>query len=334
MARRPALRPTLSFCELRLVYVSDVELTLPPIAATTLRGALGNALRRELCITGAPTCDRCSVRDACAFGRTWEPLRRVREGTTNETPPYVFDAPVGSERHVYAPGTPLAFCVRLFGTARQHVSHWVNAAVGAGHTGLGPPSARVEAELVQADVIWGEDDAWMRVFDNGIMLPPPPPASACTLLGPPPAAEGKTFDRVVVEVRTPLWLRERRARNNGKRAIDTSPTAATLTAAIARRISGLAQGHEGVRTRWDGRQETRSVERSPLVRAEIERVLEERYSQRTNRSVPVDGFVGTLEYAAVPQKVVDLWSLAGVTGVGKNANLGFGQLAVHVADRE
>lgn len=89
-----------------LTFRSDAALTLPHPAGALWRGAIGQRLRADACITGAATCDGCPVVARCDYGRLFEPVP-PREGLGRRFPdpprPWVL-AP-GPEKRVKAGDT-------------------------------------------------------------------------------------------------------------------------------------------------------------------------------------------------------------------------------------
>ena len=87
----------------------------PHFAGSALRGAIGRALRRLVCITSKPVCDGCMVRTNCAYGMTFSPAAldlTLHPSFKNGLPRYVIDAPaIGA--HTIKPHDTVSFGVVL-----------------------------------------------------------------------------------------------------------------------------------------------------------------------------------------------------------------------------
>ena len=59
---------------LRLTFRCDAAVTLPQPPGALWRSAIGQRLRQDACITGAPECTGCPFLDRCDYGRLFEPL--------------------------------------------------------------------------------------------------------------------------------------------------------------------------------------------------------------------------------------------------------------------
>ncbi len=76
---------------------------------STVRGALGTALKNLLCTVSHRRCDRCRRRSECAFPQLWEPRRTGGNGPLLQLPPWLV-------RVAWRDGR-LGVVVRLFGPA-------------------------------------------------------------------------------------------------------------------------------------------------------------------------------------------------------------------------
>jgi len=97
-------------------------------AGSPLRGAFGSAFRRLVCITHAPTCESCLLRQQCAYGYVFETVpppysQRLRRYESVPRP-YVLDV-TGGERLLYQEGEPLQFVLTLIGRANDYFPYFV-----------------------------------------------------------------------------------------------------------------------------------------------------------------------------------------------------------------
>jgi hypothetical protein len=104
---------------------------------STLRGALGAVLRRTCCFTGAPACDGCGLRSACAYGSTfeWAPGPGLRLPAADAPRPFVL-RPLGDRACVQA-GEEWQFDLLLIGRAIETLPLWLWSVAGLEESGLG-----------------------------------------------------------------------------------------------------------------------------------------------------------------------------------------------------
>lgn len=94
-----------------------------PIRASTLtgyalRGLLGKALFRQVCIYEAPRCNACALRTGCAYPQVFKPS----EIHVDRLPAYVVH-----KWHVDRTGYGLRFQLILIGAAVSHLDTWLEA---------------------------------------------------------------------------------------------------------------------------------------------------------------------------------------------------------------
>ena len=68
----------------------------PHYAGSTLRGALGRALREAACVTGKPDCNGCPLRKHCSYGAVFDPLppsQPLHPSFRNGLPLYIVQPP-------------------------------------------------------------------------------------------------------------------------------------------------------------------------------------------------------------------------------------------------
>lgn len=112
---------------------------LPPYKGSTLRGAMGWALKDLTCVEGLTSCAPCE-RSACAYREMFEPRPaadlEVMAKTVSVPRPFVIEPPA-SVRREYSPGDRLVFGVVLFGRAARYLPHVIASFQQAGQRGLG-----------------------------------------------------------------------------------------------------------------------------------------------------------------------------------------------------
>ena len=285
--------PKLTWTPLVFVVETAVPLDLP-LPGSTLRGVFGHALRQVGCALGRVDCVDCELSPRCGvFG--------------------LFETPSGAQDHVHpwrlqarTRGQRLEARLTLFGRGRWELPLVVRALEAAPAWGLG-------ADRVACRLAGLSSDG--RALHDGrrLVLPPSRP------LATDPMPSGV----MTLHFRTPTRLK---AAGRTVRAADVD--AGTLLRAAARRLSLLAthwgEGPWSVDAAtldaWAG--DIRVLERR------LEDVSERRYSNRAQRSMPVEGFTGDLVLADVPAAAASLLRWSSVTGIGHGTTWGQGDLSL------
>lgn len=286
---------------LRLTFRSDAALTLPQPPGALWRGALGQRLRRDVCITGAAECAGCPFIARCDYGRLFEPLpphsgvgRHFRE------PPRPWILAPGSKRRVRA-GETLNLDITLTGTGLRA---WPS---------LGRALERLELGPAHLELI----DAQSR---------PPAPAGIAPrteLTGehpvPPPCP-----DAVRVRLCSPLRL-QRQGRPIGPPELD----AYAFIAALLRRLDAL--GAAEVATQEAPQLLAHVRHQVWLANALLDWQKGERTSHSQGQRVPMGGIVGDFHLRGGIEPLWP-WLWTGQwTHIGKSAVMGLGRYELEAA---
>ncbi len=126
---------------------------LPRFKGSTLRGALGWAFKRVVCIRPDGLCERCMVRSSCRYPYMFETSPPVEvsvfRGQRAAPHPYVLEPPLEEKEH-YAAGESVTFGLLLLGRAVSSLPHLILAADRAGRMGIGQGRARFVLDAVFA----------------------------------------------------------------------------------------------------------------------------------------------------------------------------------------
>lgn len=125
------------------------EARLPCFKGSTVRGTLGWAFKRAVCIRADGRCDLCSVRQTCSYSFETPSLAETPPFRQQRHPlhPYVLEPPL-EEKGTHAPGERMTFRLILLGRALAYVPRVILAVERAGRAGLGRGRARFELEVV------------------------------------------------------------------------------------------------------------------------------------------------------------------------------------------
>ncbi len=131
----------ISYARFRFTMKAMQDCMLPPYLGSTLRGAMGVALRNMVCLLPGEDCRKCMHRWQCAYAYI---MATGREETSNERKtriqalpvPYVIEPPEPSNRD-FAKGDLLHFHLLLIGKSISLLPVFITAFEKAATTGLG-----------------------------------------------------------------------------------------------------------------------------------------------------------------------------------------------------
>lgn len=180
---------------LRLHFRALSAGALPEYCGAVWRSAMGLHLRRQVCLTGAPSCAGCALRRACAYGYVMEtepppdaPLLRNYPAVPH---PYALAPQSGG---IAKQGDPRVLDLLLFGRGARYAPALIAALRSAGADGLGRDRQRLRLETIE------------RIDGQGYPLSFNLDVGACARL-PEPAPE--VPKEVTVQLLSPLRLRVR-----------------------------------------------------------------------------------------------------------------------------
>ena len=93
------------YTQVRLDFAVEEDVALPPFAGSSLRGALGHALRDQLCSLSRHCADECAQPETCQYFALFERNRSFGEGG-NPPKALILDPPVPWELEQIALGAP------------------------------------------------------------------------------------------------------------------------------------------------------------------------------------------------------------------------------------
>ena len=309
------LRSSLIEFELR----AEQEASLPRYVGSTLRGAIGVALRERSCVTGAPTCDRCPHWQTCHYGRVWESPPQPEGPRRFADPPraYVLDPFHYGARSRFLPGDRLAFRLRVFGPAIDRVPWIILAIRDAALSGLGRGRARFR--LIRASAFDDQREP-LLLYANDRM------AETARLgvqeLRPVRTRELSEPGRVTLQLETPLHLTDQGATS---RAVDP----VVFSTRLLDRFDALLHFYEDATSGIDRMHIRRIAGLARVVHHDLIPDAFRRHSQRAGR-VPMEGLLGRVTFDHVVPELFGLWKLGEVLHVGKQTTFGFGKVRVLV----
>ncbi len=297
-------------------YRAERSCRLPPYKGTTLRGALGYALREVACLEAMPGCEGCASPARCAYGALYESAVDAAgtAGSFDRPMPYVLSPPL-DDRQDYAPGDRLELVVCLIGTARRWLPKLIEALVVLGQQGLGVERscwtlARLGTKTPQGPPRNLALHAADLVDQAAVM-------DAASLLASRPLRE-----RVTLQFLTPTHLTD-------KGQIVTRLDGSILARRLLRRIGGLAENYCGESLdQIDFNAMLTTAARLTCADQRLHLHSWDRYSSRRGHKHALSGIVGEVTLSGVDESLWPLLLLGEQLHLGKGASFGMGKYQI------
>jgi hypothetical protein len=305
----------------RLRYQAVDAVRLPEYAGSTLRGALGYALKRTVCVTHEPACAACLLYTSCAYAYVFEtppPPGSAKMRLYPAAPhPFVLEPSEGGARDL-ACGDELAVGLTLFGHANRYLPYLIHAMRRAGEEGVGKGKGRLDLLAVE-QMGQGPEGDWRLIHEAGEALAALPP-----VVPEVPAVP----TAVSLALHTPLRL-QRDGHNVGPEELRF----ADLFGNLLRRLSMLTYFHTDTPLETDFAgltAEARTVEWTDRSLAWRDWT---RYSSRQRTTMQMGGVIGRLavDLRAHERVWPFLW-LGQWTHAGKGTSMGLGRYSLHASD--
>jgi hypothetical protein len=324
---------------------AEEEAWLPRFKGSTIRGALGWAFKRVVCIRADGNCACCLVRSLCGYPYVFEtpPPAEVPafRGQRTAPHPYVLEPPLEEKEH-YAPGEPLSFGLLLLGRALTYLPYLVVAVEQAGRRGLGRGRARFALDAVVAREVsgvssrsgdpGGESRARsITIYDgsSGRITWNMEAASLEALIRERQLRlDRHVSHRVRLRVLTPV-----RVRIDGDLQADLPFD--LLVRSVLRRLWQLALVHGENAPPFDPRPWIERACAVPTVRQALVWRDWERYSHRQRTKMRLGGVVGEIEYELREEDLVlflPLLIIGELLHVGTATTFGLGKYEIRVSE--
>jgi len=303
----------LSYARVTFSLLPEREARLPAYLGSTLRGALGHALRTLVDDAARTAADRRVLGDACPYLCLFgDPALDELRGARDTARPFVLRPPLdGTE--LRTPDRELRFGIVLVGRAQLHLP-WIAFALDrAAKHGLGVDRApfRLAGATSPDEATW----AW----SPGQPLELPPERTGDDLLRP------VLHERVVLRLVTPLRLY-----SNG--SLLMRPSFVEIASACLRRLHPLLREHCDASLALDTQALLEAAQAVEIQLVGVRRTHIDRYSSRQGRRLSLEGLIGELHLAGPTLPLFGpLLRAVEVLSLGKSATLGFGQIEIDAA---
>lgn len=312
--------PILHCLRLRFEIQARKPIELPSYKGSTLRGALGMALKHSCCAARRRPCESCPLRFSCLYvyffetplaGESPEDLRY-----RNAPHPFVLqilmDGPLCLEA-----GQLWSFDMTIIGRAIQWTPYLVMAAHRMGDLGIGKGRGTFDVRRVVS--LDPQGHAWEELYCDGTLRLPKKKISLSPLTnGEPPLRHGCLTLRLL----TPLRL-------VAQGVPIRRPDFPTLMATLLRRLENLCQfhGESNEPVGWpvpvaEVLEKARSIR---LVENRTRWFDWERYSHRQGRKMRLGGLVGEVVYEGDWQVLAPFVNAGRWIHVGKGTSFGLGR---------
>jgi len=302
----------------RFTFRMQQPLALPPYAGSLIRGQFGASLRRVACMTGAQSCEGCTLRQSCPYSRVFEapaPDGHAMQNFSHVPNPYVIEPPPYGTRLIAAEDT-LRFGLVLIGDAVRQLPLITFALEKAVARGLGPFDARAAGTL--EEVAWQHGADWQDEDHFSVIWQPGDPALAPhdASVPVPPAIS----DRLRLQLHTPMRLQHQ---GRPLRPAELSPR--KLLADLLRRLSLLAEFHAAQPALVEDPRALVHHAESLAQSGDLRWLDWSRYSSRQQQEMTLGGVVGEWQLQGDCAPLLPWLWLGQWLHVGKNATMGMGQ---------
>ncbi|OQX18732.1 MAG: hypothetical protein BWK76_06700 [Desulfobulbaceae bacterium A2] len=300
----------------------ETETRLPAYTGSTLRGALGMALKQIACALRRQQCNDCILRGQCAYAWFFE-TERYTDGEgrqVNARPhPYVL-LPGENAQGIRHPGDPFTFSLLLLDRANDLLPHILCAVQRMGENGIGSGTRHGLGKFSLQTISLGAQQLFAH--EEKILRKP---ESLNTISLEAPGANG--ILSVNVRLLTPLRLKE------GNDLTHELPFHVLLRACL-RRIAALEAAYGGGEPALDysglvARARDVRVTQSHLVWQD-----QRRYSNRQKTTVSYSGLGGDVSYEGDLTEFLPILRYGEQVHIGKQTVFGLGRIRVEEGKTE
>ena len=313
------------FTQYRFTYTVQEPLRMPPNKANVFRSRLGYTLRNITCIGQEEECrNRCEHPAQCVYSQCFEtPVpddSPILRGQPFAPHPFILEPPLTGKQD-YAPGDTFTCNLILIGNA-INVLPWMAFTFNEiGKKRIGLHGKRGKCQLDKIESLPADDSAESQTIYT---------AETETLTGPGlilrlddvMRSAPNVTDTIELNFLTPTSIKVDR------RWMRDLPFE-LLIRNLLRRIRFLSYFHCGEELEVDAHAllaATNSITHTSRLRW----MRKERWSSRAKRTIPMDGFIGTIRFEGELAPFLPLLCLGEYLHIGHHTAFGFGKYRIHV----
>ncbi|MBD3375872.1 CRISPR system precrRNA processing endoribonuclease RAMP protein Cas6, partial [candidate division KSB1 bacterium] len=310
--------PDLRVLQLKCHLQAREPAKLSLFKGSMLRGALGHALRRTVCVQRQQQeCEPCMLRPQCVYTRVFEtyiekePPQFLR-GLPTPPRPYIIDC--NDVSRDFAAGDMLEFDMTLVGSAAQYYPYVLFAIDKAAQNGLGKNRSRFKLSVAAWCKNQNGSSEWRRLYD-GDSAALVDRAQLQQVIQSPPLSSPLTL-RFVTPTRIKI-----------DNHLTMEFTFRQLAFHMLRRVLELAWFYqEDAGVDWYFQPLLQQADRVRIREKALTWVEQQRHSNRQQSNMKLGGFIGTLQLRGDLKPFSRLFTLAQSVHVGKGAVFGLGKI--------
>lgn len=294
----------------------DTEARLPGYLGSTLRGALGWALKRTCCTLRHQQCPTCILNRNCSYAWLFETeVYQDGPGSVNARPhPFVLQ-PGEQELENAKPGDPLDFSLLLMGRAVEMLPHLLFAVRQMGTVGIGSGRRQGLGRFSLDTVREGE----RIIYDEKEQVLHRPTAALPLKLDQTAAMPVR---EITVTLQSPLRLKQ------DNRMQHQDLPFGTLVRAALRRIASLETAYSGKEPDLDYRELAQQAGHITTAANQIRWQQLYRWSNRQNKKVSLSGLGGSIRYQGDLTAFLPLLHYCEQVNLGKQTVFGLGRISI------
>ena len=292
------------------------EARLPGYLGSTLRGALGWALKKTSCALRRQQCTDCLLREQCAYAWIFETEQyQAGEGRTINARPHPFVLQPGVTTEKRQPGECISFSLLIIDKAVDMLPRIVYAVQLMGESGIGAGRRYGLGRFILEKVTTAAQTVYTA--DKGV-LHKPDTIETIQL----DDSERDDISFLNVSLITPLRLKQ------GNKLGRELPFHILIRAGL-RRIAALEEAYNGGEPDLDYRG---LVERAGRVKTRESRIRWQqlfRWSNRQRRKVSLSGLGGSITYSGNISEFMPILRYCEQVNIGKQTVFGLGKISIN-----
>jgi hypothetical protein len=298
------------------------DIFLPLYKGATLRGGFGHALKKVTCVAKQKNCHDCSFKASCLYTSIFETpgldnhTCSFFSGNNDFPRPFVIEPPLEETTH-YTPSDSLRFNVILLGRAIEYFPYFIFSFEELGNIGVGKGRGKYRLERVVS--VKGSNEIVIYSAGKGIV-------SSDLLISTFTEIKERASSREGVNETRISFITPTRIKHGGK--LTTELPFHFLIQSLLIRTEALAF-HSGYRPKLDfGGLMAKAMEGVKTKKSDLGWKTWQRYSQRKNAFMNLEGMVGQIIYQGELDEYLPYLFLGEEVHVGKSTSFGLGRMKV------
>lgn len=295
-------------------------LSLPPYKGSTLRGGLGNALKKISCVSRGKrySCSNCPYRAGCVYSYVFETPADVEIpvlGKVNFSPhPFVLEPPLDNKQ-IYNLGDKLLFSLILIGRANHYLPFFISAFEKLGEIGIG--KGRGKYILKEVKTAYTPETVLYKDTKGFIF-----PDEIKSDLQNKHLNPHRKNDEITLNFLTPTRIMYL------SKLLTKELPFHVLLSRLLERIKVLSDAHCGLPLSLPGRELLNKSKKVSIKESNLYFYNWERYSNRQKKRMQLGGLVGKITYKGDIKVFIPFLKIGTYLHVGKNTSFGLGKFRI------